>query len=66
MTQVQIPVEGIVSMNPGLMSNQSFMSVAGACVHLAQSFANNATFTPQNELYTNLIQASWYVGFAAL
>lgn len=66
MAQVQIPVEGILSMDPGLMLNQSFMPVAGACVRLGHSFSNNETFTPQNELYTNLIQASWYVSIVAL
>lgn len=53
-------------MNPGLMSNQSFMPVAGACVRLGQSFANNATFAPENKLYKNLVQASWYVSIVAL
>ncbi|RYO75463.1 hypothetical protein DL766_002550 [Monosporascus sp. MC13-8B] len=61
MAQVQVPVEDILAMNPlpGLTPNQSLMPAAGACVRLSQTFTNNSTFTPQDDLYTDLIQASW-------
>ncbi|RYP77476.1 hypothetical protein DL769_003386 [Monosporascus sp. CRB-8-3] len=61
MAQVQVPADDILSMNPlpGLTANQSLIPSASACVRLSRAFTSNATFTPQNDLYTDLIQASW-------
>ncbi|RYP13295.1 hypothetical protein DL765_006969 [Monosporascus sp. GIB2] len=55
MAEVQVPVNPL----PGLTPNQSLLPAASACVRLSQAFTNNSTFPPQNDLYTDLIQASW-------
>ncbi|KAK8100145.1 FAD-binding oxidoreductase [Apiospora kogelbergensis] len=45
----------IGAINPNLAVG----SAAGACMRLGQSFSQNATFTPQNDLYTDMVHASW-------
>lgn len=44
----------------GFTANQTLVPATSACLRLGEAFTNNATFTPQHDMYKDLVQVSWY------
>ncbi|KAK8131757.1 FAD-binding oxidoreductase [Apiospora sp. TS-2023a] len=47
------------SMTGFMAANQSLVPANNACLRLGETFINNATFTPQHDIYNDLVRVSW-------
>ncbi|KAK8018933.1 FAD-binding oxidoreductase [Apiospora marii] len=47
------------SMTGFMAANQSLVPATSACLRLGETFTNNATFTPQHDMYKDLVRISW-------